>query len=136
MLERIGPIQLEDTEFTIGGPRGFVGLQDVRRLCSLRRQCRNEQEQQLALCTHIGMVEPPSDIARGIGLEPLRSSGRDTPINEVENSRSARSDFGVVGGDDQRGLSFGAQGEEEFDNFFTGVRIEVAGGFVRKDQFG
>ncbi len=40
----------------------------------------------------------------------------------------------VVGGHDESGIALGAKVGEKFDDFLAGMGIEVAGGFVGKDE--
>ena len=46
-----------------------------------------------------------------------------------------RGDLGVVRGDDQRHLFFGAKILEQLNDFAAGVGIEVAGGLIGQQQF-
>ena len=49
------------------------------------------------------------------------------PIKHLDDARGAGGQFGGVRGDDERGLAFGAEGEQEFDDLVAGVGVEVAG---------
>ena len=57
-------------------------------------------------------------------------------IHDLPHLWSTGRDFGIVRGHDQRGLLFSAQLAKQIDDFLPGVGIEVAGGFIGKDDAG
>ena len=56
-------------------------------------------------------------------------------IDELDDAGGALGDFGVVGGDEESGVAFGANFSEEIEDVAAGVGIEVASGFVGDDDF-
>ena len=54
----------------------------------------------------------------------------------MDDAGGAFRDFRIVGGDEQGGVSFGADFAEEIEDIAAGVGVEVAGGFIGNDDLG
>ena len=65
------------------------------------------------------------------GRRPHWLSSHHLAVEHLDDTWGAGGEFGGVGGDDERGLALGAEGEEQCDDFVAGVRVEVAGRFGR-----
>jgi len=68
-----------------------------------------------ALTVLLPLIDEHSCVAGGGWL------ARNPAIDEFQHPRSAGCDFGVVRRNDQRGVTFGPQVEQEFDNLFAGM---------------
>ena len=58
----------------------------------------------------------------------------DLSVHEFHDLWGPRCHLGVVRGHHQRGLPLRSQGIEQFKNLVPGVRIQVAGRFIRQNQ--